>query len=84
MLIQVKVIIEGVAVQNNNESRFSSIVPVILHLVMWLADHMTTSEGGTKADCQQTMHNCPNGGTMTYTVTTGWFGIDTSCTVMCY
>lgn len=59
---------------------------IVLEVAMWLSDHLFTSEGGTKSECSQTLSNCPNGGALTYTATTGWFGIQTgsSCSVVCY
>lgn len=84
----------GVSVKDikiNNYSSFKTapwgiIVEVVLTVYEWLTSHTTTTEGGTRGDCSAALSNCINGGFMTYTVTTGWFGIQTgsTCSVTCY
>lgn len=58
----------------------------VIEIILWLIDHTTSTSGGTKSECQDILGGCPNSGVMTYTVETGWFGIQTgsSCTVVCY
>lgn len=72
----------------NNYSTFKAIpwVEVFIAVWEWLSSNTTVTEGGTKGDCSGSLSNCTNGGFMTYTVTTGWFGIQTGskCSVTCY
>lgn len=57
---------------------------VVIDVIMWLSDHLTSTEGGSLSDCRQALSDCPRGGAMQYETGSNWFGQDSQCKVICY